>query len=43
MVALAVDRGSAAETLRLSAGVAVLVFTGSGDGQTSAVSIRSAK
>lgn len=43
MVALAVDRGSAAETLRLSAGDAVLVFTGSGDGQTSAVSIRSAK
>lgn len=43
MVALAVDRGSAAETLRLSAGDAVLVFIGSGDGQTSAVSIRSAK
>jgi S-adenosylmethionine hydrolase len=43
MVALAVDRGSAAETLRLSAGDAVLVFTGSGDGQTSAVSIRPAK
>ena len=42
MVALAVDRGSAAETLRLSAGDAVLVFTGSGDGQTYAVSIRSA-
>ena len=43
MVALAVDRGSAAETLRLSAGDAVLVFIGSGDGQTSAVSIRLAK
>ncbi|MEY4220212.1 MAG: hypothetical protein RL280_496 [Actinomycetota bacterium] len=43
MVALAVDRGSAAETLRLSSGDAVLIFTGSGDGQTSAVSIRPAK
>lgn len=43
MLALAVDRGSASETLRLGSGDAVLIFTGTGDGQTSAVSIRSAK
>lgn len=40
MVALAVDRGSAAEALRISAGDAVLVFTGEA-GSTSSVTLRS--
>jgi S-adenosylmethionine hydrolase len=39
MVALSVDRGSAAETLRLEAGDAVLVFAGDGS-TTSAVTLR---
>lgn len=40
MVALAVDRGSAAEALRISAGDAVLVFAGEA-GSTSSVTLRS--
>lgn len=40
MVALAVDRGSAAEALRISAGDAVLVFAGE-SGSTSSVTLRS--
>ena len=43
MIALCVDRGSAAEALRLGAGDAVLVFAGSTDAQTSVVTLRSAK
>lgn len=39
MIALAVDRGSAAEALRLAAGDAVLVFAGDG-GTTSPVTLR---
>ena len=39
MIALAVDRGSAAESLRLAAGDAVLVFAGDG-GTTSPVTLR---
>ena len=43
MVALSVDRGSAAETLRIGAGDAVLVFAGSPEVQTSAVTLRPGK
>ena len=43
MVALAVDRGSAAEVLRVGAGDGVYVYAGQVDGATSAVSIRPAK
>jgi S-adenosylmethionine hydrolase len=39
MLALSVDRGSAAESLRLSAGDAVLVFAGE-SGSTSFVTLR---
>ena len=43
MIALSVDRGSAAEALRLGAGDAVLVFAGSVEAQTSVVTLRSGK
>ena len=43
MVALAVDRGSAAEVLSIGAGDGVYVYAGQVDGATSAVSIRPAK
>jgi S-adenosylmethionine hydrolase len=43
MVALAVDRGSAAEVLRVGAGDGVYVYAGQADGATSAVTIRPAK
>lgn len=43
MIALSVDRGSAAEALRLGAGDAVLVFAGSTEAQTSVVTLRSGK
>jgi S-adenosylmethionine hydrolase len=43
MVALAVDRGSAAEVLRVGAGDGVYIYAGQADGATSAVSIRPAK
>ena len=42
MVALAVDRGSAAEVLRVGAGDGVYIYAGQADGATSAVSIRPA-
>jgi S-adenosylmethionine hydrolase len=40
MVALAVDRGSASDALRITAGDAVLVFAGEA-GSTSSVTLRS--
>jgi S-adenosylmethionine hydrolase len=43
MVALAVDRGSAAEVLRVGAGDGVYCYAGQVDSATSAVSIRPAK
>jgi S-adenosylmethionine hydrolase len=43
MVALAVDRGSAAEALGLGAGDAVLVFSGQNDAPVTSVTLRSAK
>jgi S-adenosylmethionine hydrolase len=43
MVALAVDRGSAAEALGLGAGDAVLVFSGQDDVPVTSVTLRSAK
>lgn len=43
MIALSVDRGSAAEALRLGAGDAVLVFAGNSEAQTSVVTLRSGK
>ena len=43
MVALSVDRGSAAETLRIESGDAVLVFAGDGGTTTSAVTLRLGK
>ena len=43
MIALSVDRGSAAEALRLGPGDAVLVFAGSAEVQTSVVTLRSGK
>jgi len=43
MVALAVDRGSAAEVLSIGAGDGVYVYAGQVDGATSAVSIRPTK
>ncbi|CAB4680703.1 MAG: hypothetical protein F2713_07175 [Actinobacteria bacterium] len=43
MVALAVDRGSASEVLRISAGDGVYVYAGQEDGATSSVSIRPTK
>jgi hypothetical protein len=43
MVALAIDRGSAAEVLSIGAGDGVYVYAGQVDGATSAVSIRPAK
>ena len=43
MIALSVDRGSAAEALRIGAGDAVLVFAGNSEAQTSVVTLRSGK
>jgi S-adenosyl-L-methionine hydrolase (adenosine-forming) len=43
MIALAVDRGSAAEALRLQEGDEVLVFQGQSDISTSSVTLRSTK
>jgi S-adenosylmethionine hydrolase len=43
MIALAIDRGSAAEALRLQEGDEVLVFQGNSEISTSSVTLRSTK
>ncbi|CAB4658350.1 unannotated protein [freshwater metagenome] len=43
MIALAIDRGSAAEALRLQEGDEVLVFQGDSEISTSSVTLRSTK